>query len=152
MISCVQTELHCTQTTTTFTLRYRISIFPAQRHLSIEHEPRSTSPTDQPHFSTSVNDRTASISKGWCDTLMSSNLGFWLCDRNHISIDKYPGLIGMVQGNADPGFWSCDRNHMIGELAGPDQVHQSNIPVSHPILRLSQLAPKTSGRTVPFLP
>ena len=124
---------------------------------------------------------------------MSSNLGFWLCDRNHISIDQYPGLIGMVQGNADPGFWSCDRNHMIGELAGPDQVHQSNIPVSHPvawldtqrdadpgfwscdrshmigelagpdqvhqsnipvshpILRLSQLAPKRSGRTVPFL-
>ena len=40
---------------------------------------------------------------------------------------------------------------MIGELAGPDQVHQSNIPVSHPILRLSQLAPKRSGRTVPFL-
>ena len=105
-----------------------------------------------PPTSPSVNDRTAGTSKGWCDTLMSSNLGFWLCDRNHISIDQYPGLIGMVQGNADPGFWSCDRSHMIGELAGPDQVHQSNIPVSHPILRLSQLAPKRSGQTVPFLP
>ena len=64
---------------------------------------------------------------------MNSNLEFWLCDRNHISIDQYPGLIGMIQRNADLQFWSCDHSHMLGELAGPDHIRQSNIPGAHPV-------------------
>ena len=65
----------------------------------------------------------------FCDTSRHSVLTFgWDIPCRHLFLAWLD-----TQRYVDPGFWSCNHSHMIGEVAGLEHVHQSNIPVSHPV-------------------